>query len=359
MDLILVAHPDDEVLWFSSYLNEGKTVIATCADNRRHIKTPYDSLNLGLVDDYNSRLDPEDILDKIVMTVGNEALAKIDRIITHSYFGDTDQHWHHQDVAVAAAHLACRLKLAVVHCQADKAVTRNVVKYLSDGEFKTKIDGLNNYFSEMQNIYFHYPVFRDESLVEVPTTEIFVYYAQINEENTLIDVEDFWGFGTNKWELERYALMCQAAKNILAGVQSQNNLIRICDYGAHDGRFLDCLKLDYEVTKVGYDIESKYSNILRKKGYADKNINDPTYGQEFELVTMFSVLEYMTQEEYTKVIARAKTSDLLLGINSVEVLQHVMDTYDIESVTKHKGRLEANGSYYLPMADFYLAHIKK
>ena len=109
MNLIIIAHPDDEALWFSSILlrSDCEVILVTCGDTKkRHEERKKDfekSMKLFGVNKYTILSHKDKLgrlsLEKLRADLKKFSNKKYDGIYTHGIYGETYNHPHHQDVS--------------------------------------------------------------------------------------------------------------------------------------------------------------------------------------------------------------------------------------------------------------------
>ena len=113
--LVVVAHPDDESLLFSSVIMRYSpdVICVTCGTNQEEeAKRESEFLNacfllgannvynIKMRDIINTHLNIDELEDKLRRFIGKNSY---DYIFTHSILGDINEHPHHQDVALVVS----------------------------------------------------------------------------------------------------------------------------------------------------------------------------------------------------------------------------------------------------------------
>src|SRR5262245_39020145 len=228
--LVLVAHPGDETLAFSSVCPGADVVSVTdggwtgfaeefrCACDRLGGERAL-TLSLPFVDSW--RLPQEVMISRL------KALGSYDYIYTHS---PLEYHSHHRDVALAASQ--CFEEIWVRHCggYATKA------HVLSQPEFEQKLDILNRVYAhppagahDREHFCCPEPI-GIEGFVPTRFSEVTQALAQTSP-GTHLEVPNLWAFETSPYEQERYA----RTSTVLARLTQKDIITSVLEVGACEG----------------------------------------------------------------------------------------------------------------------------
>lgn len=191
--LLVVAHPDDEVLYFAGLLLTDRDlpwhvvcVTDANADGKGSLRMKHfersakqmgvaRTLKLGFPDRFEQRLDV------VKLTAALKKLPKPARIYTHGILGEYG-HVHHQDVSLAV-HRAFRKHPALYSC-AYNAYPEKVVM-LSKSQFDLKRKVLSTtYFSETERFSSLLPTTTSEGFLRVSLTEVEAVYTLLQRKHS-------------------------------------------------------------------------------------------------------------------------------------------------------------------------------
>lgn len=287
--LIVVAHPDDEVLWFSSVLlrDTCDVICVTCghdlASRAARSKRFHEAAALTNVqrsellyfDDSHGRLN----LEHLEQALEPFTALCYERVYTHSPSGDTHDHNHHQDVSYIVHRL-----FGSVHCTAWN-IYPDYINTLTVGEYWLKKYILGTlYAEEYRDIRDAYEISAIEKFVMLEPTAVEIYYWAIanfgDHHERLAVYRDFWGFEWSPYEIERHCVIEQLAREV-----SPKSIL---EFGAAEGVLAKRLRCVAPVTCV--ERVSAYATRLGQEGFAV--VTSPQSG-DYELSVLASVLEYM------------------------------------------------------------------
>ncbi len=192
MKLLVVAHPDDETLFFGGLLQKSKdwkVILVTDGNADRqgaqrmnqfkkamHALKVKDFVSLGMPDHYEQRLNIPELVQKIYECIGAkiQKLQKAPReIYTHGIIGEYG-HPHHQDVSYAV-HTLFKNHPNVFSTAYNAFPEKRI--HLSAKEFETKSKILTTtYSSETQRFLNVIPVTSTEGFVRVSPKEVDAIY---------------------------------------------------------------------------------------------------------------------------------------------------------------------------------------
>lgn len=289
-DLIVIAHPDDEIIWFSSILFRNNPDIICVTGGRDENDKNYrldsfiNAMNiLGIKNYYfldfpdsNQRLDIVE-LEKALNPFVSQAQRNV---YTHGPYGEIFNHIHHQDVSYIVHKLFKKVYSVAWNIFPDIVNTFSIQEY----DLKKYLLG-TIYSREYAILYDSYRITSSEEFVELDFQSIEVYYwaiANFGDHHELLSEnhKDFWGFADSPYELERHAAIVVLAKKTSA----QN----ILEFAACEGILTDLLS---DFAKVDCtEKANKYKNILLSKGYS---VVDNPQTINYDLSILASFLEYL------------------------------------------------------------------
>lgn len=303
MNLIIIAHPDDETLWFSSVLsrNNCEVILVTCG-NSEDIKRKKErenefkkSMRLFNVDNYTI-LWHEDTKNRLNLSMLENDLRKFARknykeIYTHNPYGETHNHQHHQDVSYVVHKVFKNKKVysTAWNLSPDK------VNVLEKDEYILKKNIMGTiYEKEYEILQDAYEISAVEKFVQLEFEEVDVYYwscANFGDHHEYLSkYRDFWGFTASPYEIERHDLILNMVNKIPCKM--------ILEVGACEGVFTEKLFANYKVDCM--EKCSKYRTILKEKGF--RVLDNPSYS-DYDLTILAQVLEYIpNQAKYLKKI---------------------------------------------------------
>ncbi len=221
-NVIVVAHPDDETIWFGALILKNRTrpwtVVCVTDGNadkmgskrRRQFEAACKKLKvkntawLGFPDVYETRLDVERLQAKLIDTLA-KMLIQPDKIFTHGILGEYG-HPHHQDVsfAVHSAFIKTNHVYSVAYnCHPDWTVA------LSRKQYDTKLSILTQiYGSETQRFANLLPFTATEGFARVKYEEVKMLYRYFRENKrpstkTLKSYKWFWPYFKETYNLSK------------------------------------------------------------------------------------------------------------------------------------------------------------
>jgi Nodulation protein S (NodS) len=259
--LVLVAHPGDETLAFSSVCAGADVVSVT------------DGGCPGLVEGFQHACDRLGAKRAISLSLPNigpwrlpksmlvgrlKALGPYDRTYTHS---PLEQHAHHRDVALAASQ--CFEEIWVRGCGGYAAD----VYVLSRAAFGRKLEILNHMYAAQLAAAVEDDHFRSTEVtgieVFVPTrlAEVSQALAHTSQEIRL-DVPDLWAFETSPYERERYDRTCA----VLSYIVKETTLTSIMEIGACEGAMTQRLRALFPGAKISaVEVNAVFARRLRAR----------------------------------------------------------------------------------------------
>ena len=186
-NVIVVAHPDDETIFFGGLIQKLKrchVVLVTDAnaDGQGQLRLTQferalellkvDSFEVwGFPDIYENRLDTSEVCDRL------RTLGKPKRVFTHNIFGEYG-HPHHQDVS-ASVHRCWRTRVPVLSTAYNLAP--DMVVQLTKAQLKLKQKILSEiYFSETKRFQWMLPASFSEGFVKVSPSDVEQIYAALS-----------------------------------------------------------------------------------------------------------------------------------------------------------------------------------
>jgi LmbE family N-acetylglucosaminyl deacetylase len=314
--LVLVAHPGDETLGFSSVCREADIVSVTDG-GRQGLTTAFQEacaalggkqvlmLNLPAIDPF--RLPIEILVGRI------RELGSYGRVYTHS---PLEAHAHHRDVAVAASR--CFHEIWVRSCGGYAAEAH----VLSRPAFAQKVAIINsNYAPEMRLTTDH----EHFSSAAVAGVEAFVptHFPEVIQAlaHTMpgirTDISDVWAFQTSPYEKERFDRTC-AVLTPVAGACAPTSILEI---GACEGAMTRRLRMLFPSARIrAVEANPVFLSRLRQSLGDDPN-TDIVEASVLEvplsadLVLLTEVL-YLVPEHVTDILARVQAKYLLTAQNT-------------------------------------------
>jgi len=243
--LVLVAHPGDETLAFSSVCAGADVVSVTdggcpgLVEGFRHACDRLGaqraiSLSLPNIDTWR--------LPKGILVRGLKPLGPYNRIYTHS---PLEQHAHHRDVALAASQ--CFEEIWVRGCGGYAAEAH----VLAHSAFGQKLEILNHMYAPQlaaaaeDDHFCSTEVTGVEVFVPTRSSEVSKALAHTSQE-IRPDISDLWAFETSPYEKERYDRTCTVLSHIL----KETTITSIMEIGACEGAMTQRLRALFPGVKI-------------------------------------------------------------------------------------------------------------
>lgn len=332
MNLIIIAHPDDETLWFSSVLlrNDCEVILVTCGnskDRKREEERKNEfkkAMKLFGISNYTI-LWHEDTENRLNLSKLEKDLKKFSKknykeIYTHGPYGETYNHQHHQDVSYVVHKV---FKNQEIYSTAWN-LHPNKINVLEKDEyfFKKYVIG-TIYEKEYETLQDAYEISAVEKFVQLEFEEVDVYYWSCanfgDNHDYLSKYKDFWGFTSSPYEIERHDLIIDIINKIPCK--------KILEIGACEGVLTAKLSINYQVDCVERCM--KYRTILKEKGFSV--LHNPRYSN-YDLTILAQVLEYIPNyEKYLKEInSRFILIDMIPSINRKRIIESALsDKYSL------------------------------
>ncbi|MBI4155529.1 PIG-L family deacetylase [Candidatus Woesearchaeota archaeon] len=295
MNLIIIAHPDDEAFWFSSILlrSDCEVILVTCGDTKKRKegrKKEFEkSMKLFGVKKYTI-LSHKDKPGRLDIKNLEEDLRKFsnknyDEIYTHGIYGDTYNHPHHQDVCYTVHKVFQNRKVYSTSWN----LFPDKVNLLEKEEYILKKYVIGTIYEiEYEKLQDAYEISSIEKFIQLDFEEIDVFYWSCanfgDHHDYLSKYKDFWGFTSSPYEIERHDLIINLIKNIPCK--------KILEIGACEGVLSKKLSGVYKVSCM--EKNPKYKKILKQKGFLV--LENPKYS-DYDLVIFAQVFEYIKNEE--------------------------------------------------------------
>lgn len=317
--LVLVAHPDDETLGFSSVCAGADVVSVTDGGWRNRARTRADefrracdilgakrALLLNLPDVYRWNLPIDTLVERL------KALGPYRRVYTHSPF---DEHAHHRGVALAAS--KCFEEIWVQTCGGYAAEAH----VLDPAAFRRKVEILNTiYAREIAPADEDDPLPVTEILFDVAGVETYVptRYTEVVQAFALSRPEirtefpNIWGFEVSPYEVERYDRTCE----VLARAYEERPPASILELGACEGAMTLRLRRLFPATRIrAVESHPVFARRLRERLAQEAGIELVEASVldiplSADLVVVAEMLYYMP--EHTAGILSAIRADALL-----------------------------------------------
>jgi len=318
-DLVIIAHPDDELIWFSSILfrNQPDVICVTSgrdAKDKAYREKGFSKVMKMLgIENYHFLGFP-DTDDRLHIPDLENALKPFAKkeyrnIYTHGPFGEIFNHMHHQDICYAVHKLFEEVYSVAWNIYPD------LTNHLTIEEYDLKKYLLGTiYAEEYDKLSDAYRISSTEEFVKLDFQSLEIHYwgiANFGDHHELLSKHlDFWGFTDSPYELERHA-----AINLLAKKTMAKNIL---EYGACEGILTDQLA---EIAKVDCTEKSKtYKSILESKGY---DVVDNPLTNHYDLVVLASFLEYLEQPK--ELLKKMDSKYLLIDLILESKLDHELE----------------------------------
>ncbi len=336
--LVVVAHPDDEVLWFFSILmrNDCDVVCVTNGrddGDRAHREPAFrKSMSvLGVENHWN--LDYPDGPARLdILQLGADlkrfSSRSYDRVFTHSPFGETFEHSHHQDVCHAV-----HQTFENVHSVAWNAFPE-IVNALTPSEYALKKYLLGTvYHDEYRNLKRTYPVLSVETFIEYSREAVDIFYWSIadggNNHERLAKYDDFWGFQSSVYERERHKAILDFVALTSPGT--------ILEYGSCEGVLTRKLSLIAET----HCVETAPSYVAKLAAQGFKIVQSPR-GEDYDTAVVASFLGYLDSPRQFLDSLRSEHLVVQVGLGSEleNDMLSLLPRYDLSSQSVVRPRWE-------------------
>jgi Nodulation protein S (NodS) len=309
--LVLVAHPSDETLGFSSVCR-GADIVSVTVGGGRRLTTAFQQacaalggkrvfmLDLPAIDPF--RLPIEMLVSRI------RELGSYSRVYTHS---PLEAHAHHRDVALAASR--CFREIWVRSCGGYAAEAH----VLSQSAFGQKLEIINSSYAYEMMLAADYEHF---SSAEVAGVEAFVptHFPEVIQAlvhttpGIRTEILDVWAFQTSPYEKERFDRTCA----VLAHVAGECVPTSILEIGACEGAMTRRLRTQFPSARI-CAVEANPIFLRRlQESLGDDGNTDIVEASVLEvplsadLVLLTEVL-YLVPEHITDILARVRAKYLV------------------------------------------------
>jgi len=309
--LVLVAHPGDETLGFSSVCR-GADIVSVTAGGGPRLTTAFQQacvvlggkqvfmLDLPAIDSF--RLPIEVLVSRI------RELGSYSRVYTHS---PLEAHAHHRDVALAASR--CFREIWVRSCGGYAAEAH----VLSQAAFGQKLALINSSYAPEIMLATEHEHF---SSAEVAGVEAFVptHFPEVIQvlvhttPGIRTEISDVWAFQTSPYEKERFDRTCA----VLAHVAGECVPTSILEIGACEGVMTRRLRAQFPSARI-YAVEANPIFLRRlQESLGDDANTDIVEASVLEvplsadLVLLTEVL-YLVPEHIADILARVRAKYLL------------------------------------------------
>lgn len=340
--LVITAHPDDETLWFSSVIlrKQCDVLCVTCGANQKEseireleLRQAAQLLGVGNIkilrypDIFKQRLD----IRKLERDFRRVVIDNYSEVYTHGPFGDTNEHFHHQDICYVAHKVFDNVKCTAWNLYPDE------VNQLTKEEYRLKKAIMGTvYEREFKKLKPAYEISSVEKFVSLSKDSVEIFYwaiANFGDRHEMLGQKyhDIWGYGASPYELERH----QTIASLAASVTPTN----ILEIGAGEG-FLTNKLAAIASTVDCVEKAPVYKKVLKKRGY---KVVDKYDSSHYNLTVIASVLEYMDDPE---IFLRGIESEYIIvdTIMSKSLRRMVMslkDRYSLQKVAAVEPRWES------------------
>ena len=337
--LVIVAHPDDEVLWFYSVLARDVCDVVVVTNGRdeadRSFRLPAfrrAMVELGVrtywmwqYPDTQERLDVES-LTRDLGTLKEQGYSSV---YTHSPYGEVYEHKHHQDVSYAV-HQVFR----DVHSVSWNAFP-TMIRTLSRPEFDHKRHLMGTVYGlEYRLLKSAYPLSAVEAFSTFSKESVEIFYwstANFGDAHERLGrrFPDFWGFRRSAYERERH----EAITRLVRALAPKS----ILEFGACEGVLSSKLLEVAPVTCV--EKAPVYRELLSKEGYT---LIDEPETDRFDVAVVASFLEYLTSpHEFLRTLrSRGLVVETIAGSKTDNMLCETLSDYGLISETMIEPRWE-------------------
>lgn len=289
--LIVTAHPDDETLWFSSVAlrNTADLICVTCGYNsetrkkrKRELEMAAKLLGLNSLtilnydDVFMHRID----ISRLEKDLSPYVKKKYSAVYTHGPYGDTNEHYHHQDINYVVNKL-----FKNVFCTAWNLYP-DIVNQLSTSEYYLKKHIMGTvYHDEFRKLKTTYEISSVEKFVRISPVSSEIYYwsiANFGDHHQMLGskYKDIWGYRDSPYEIERHSAIEKLARSVTPK--------KILEIGSSEGILTERLACIASVDCV--EKARVYQRTLKDKGFKLKKSYST---KEYDLIIVASVLEYM------------------------------------------------------------------
>ncbi|MDA8165275.1 MAG: PIG-L family deacetylase [Desulfobacteraceae bacterium] len=314
--LVVVAHPDDETLSFSSVCPGADVALVTngnwlgrgaarAGEFRAACRLlgVRSALRFELPDLYPHPLPHDELLARL------RGLGRYDRVYTHS---PLDSHPHHRSVSLAAAEAFQEAWIPAQGCRPTE------VAVLDDDSFAAKLGIMNTvYFKE---------IFAPDQSYELQSQDIGaveafsrVSYPEVVRALALTrhqlrpELPDVWGFETSPYEAERLDLTCRLLAEAIPGAAPWV----IIEVGACEGSMTERLSTAFPAARVqAVEPHPVFAGRLRRRIKHCANVevieaDAVAVDLKADVITFAEVLYYLVPEAANRLLARAEAKHLL------------------------------------------------
>ena len=308
--LVVVAHPGDETLAFSSVCAGADVVSVTDGGCRglEEFRRACDrlggkrALSFCLPNIRAWRLPHEMLVSRL------QALGPYKRTYTHS---PLEQHPHHQDVALAVSECFEEIWVRGYGGYAAEAYV------LSQSAFGQKLEILNQVYAHQLAVTAQDDHFCSaemtgvEAFVPTRLSEVGQALAHTNP-GMHREIPDLWAFETSPYEQERYDRTCA----VLAHINRETSLTSILEIGACEGAMTERLRALFPGTKItAVEVNSVFARRLRARlgdtpgtDVVETSIRETPLCAD--LICLAEVL-YLVPDHYIDLLGRMKARYLL------------------------------------------------
>lgn len=313
--LVIVAHPDDETLSFSSICRGADVISVTDGgwlyrgeDRAKEFHKACTQLGsrssriFNFPDIYPWSLPIMRLCDKL------RELGSYERVYTHSPF---DDHPHHRAVSLAVSKV-----FEVVWVPAYGMIPAQV-EVMDESSFRLKVDIMNRiYPKELRSIddYYQIPatsLTSVESFGPLSYNEILRALA-LTRPAILSEIDDVWGFSASPYELERYSLTCKLLSEECKSAQIKD----VLEVGACEGAMTSRLRKIFPAAIIrAIEPHPVFAARLRRKFQSDKRCKIKQasvldIALQAEIVILAEMLYYVA-DHIAEVLGRVQSQYLL------------------------------------------------
>jgi hypothetical protein len=314
--LVLVAHPSDETLGFSSVCR-GADIVSVTAGGGQRLTTAFQQacaalggkrvcmLDLPAIDPF--RLPIEMLVSRI------RELGSYSRVYTHS---PLEAHAHHRDVALAASR--CFREIWVRSCGGYAAEAH----VLSRSAFGQKLEIINSSYAQEMMLAADDEHFSSAAVAGVeafvPTHFPEVIQALVHTTPGIrTEISDVWAFLTSPYEQERFDRTCAVLAHV-AGACAPTSILEI---GACEGAMTRRLRMLFPSARIrAVEANPVFLSRLRQSLGDDPN-TDIVEASVLEMplsadLVLFTEVLYLVPEHVRDILARVQAKYLLTSQNT-------------------------------------------